>query len=599
MLCEYASVMAGAERLLLARLKAGRVWTGDLKVSFYQPLGLSATHLDMAYRQLMAKLSSVAELAGERAKDLAQKIGSKTTDIARKRKQLRRAALSLAKARQATASLESRIGKQRLALAAAGDKTRDDQLFVLKHLLGQYHASVAATVSLRKQITSRRFGLHQHQRRLAILECKRAKAEEQAKDPSLCFGSSKLFRAQFQLEANGQEDLATWREDWRASRSSQFTLDGNSSKEGGNQFARLRRRADGLFDLELRLPKAITHLATRTFKSAGHDIACIDLRGLSFNHGDAVIRQALESGRPVTVKFRRDKKSWKLSVSVDHAMEAKAADFAGGALGVDLNAGHVSAALLDASGNPVEVFDFPCVSYGRTADRAKDAIRNVAADIAALAARHGVPVVAERLDFARKKKDLKASDPRYARMLSSFAYSAFGQALASACLRRGVALVRVNPAYTSIIGRVKFARRYGLSVHEAASFTIARRAMGYSERLPRSSDGTVTVPTNGCVHVTLDLPVRNGSRHVWSQWNGLNKEYHKKALAALRSSGRRSRPARTTSVTSGGRPPGGAGGTLAGGVDPLHGHTAEAGRSRRKSLQSSGQGVGRMPGIHS
>jgi hypothetical protein len=41
-LCEYASVMARAERLLLARLKAGRVWTGDLKVSFYQPLGLSA-----------------------------------------------------------------------------------------------------------------------------------------------------------------------------------------------------------------------------------------------------------------------------------------------------------------------------------------------------------------------------------------------------------------------------------------------------------------------------------------------------------------------------------------------------------------------------
>ncbi|WP_156466514.1 hypothetical protein [Rhizobium sp. Leaf306] len=76
-LCEYASVMARAERLLLALLRAGRVWTGDLKVSFYQSLGLSATHLDMAYRQLMAKLSSVAELATERLKDLTQRIGSK------------------------------------------------------------------------------------------------------------------------------------------------------------------------------------------------------------------------------------------------------------------------------------------------------------------------------------------------------------------------------------------------------------------------------------------------------------------------------------------------------------------------------------------
>jgi hypothetical protein len=91
--------------------------------------------------------------------------------------------------------------------------------------------------------------------------------------------------------------------------------------------------------------------------------------------------------------------------------------------------------------------------------------------------------------------------------------------LASACLRGGVAHRRVNPAYTSIIGRVTFARRYGLSVHDAASSTIARRAMGCSERLPRSNDGTVTVPTNGSVHVTLDLPARNGSRHVWAEWN--------------------------------------------------------------------------------
>jgi hypothetical protein len=54
--------MSQAERLLLAQLKAGRTWTGDLKVSFYQPLGISAVHLDMAYRQLMAKLASVSEL---------------------------------------------------------------------------------------------------------------------------------------------------------------------------------------------------------------------------------------------------------------------------------------------------------------------------------------------------------------------------------------------------------------------------------------------------------------------------------------------------------------------------------------------------------
>ncbi len=203
-----------------------------------------------------------------------------------------------------------------------------------------------------------------------------------------------------------------------------------------------------------------------------------------------------------------------------------------------------------------------------------------------IAKRLGVPIVSEKLDFSKKKQSLKDwDDPRYARMLASFAYATFDAALASACLRDRVAHRRVNPAYTSIIGRVKFARRYGLSVHDAASLIIARRAMACSERLPRSNDGTVTVPTNGSVHVTLDLPVRNGSRHVWTEWNGLNKEYQKKALAARRSSGRKARPGRRPKTSSGRS------------GDPLHGLTAEVGSSRRTPLQSRDPGVGRAPGI--
>ena len=82
-------------------------------------------------------------------------------------------------------------------------------------------------------------------------------------------------------------------------------------------------------------------------------------------------------------------------------------NFAGGALGVDLNVGHVSAALVDASGNPIEVYNYPCVTYGRSSDQAQDAVRKIAAKIAVLAKQLGVPVVAELLDFSERKKTLK------------------------------------------------------------------------------------------------------------------------------------------------------------------------------------------------
>jgi len=571
---EYAALMSRAERLLLAKLKAGRAWTGDLKVSFYKPLGMSATHLDMAYRQLMAKLSSVAELAKENLKDVTAKIASKKVDIKRKEKARDKARKDLIKLVGQLSALREKVKQRRKLLDNAGARDHSDCLFALKVRLSEVHAKRAAVSSSREEIRDLSFALHQHKRRLSILENLAERAKMQVADPTICFGSKKLFRAQFDLSANGYDDHAMWLADWRSRRDAQFTLDGNSSKEGGNQFARLRQRTDGRFDLELRLPRTLAHLATRTEKHACAIIPCVDLRGLSFEHGDDAIVGAMARGQPVTVKFMHDAKSWKVMVSVDHKREWKTPGFDKGALGVDLNAGHVSAALVDASGNPVEVYNSPCVTYGKSSDQAQDAIRKVAAKIAVLAKQLNVPVVAEMLDFTEKKKTLKdAKNARYARMLSSFAYSTFGKALSSACLRQGVALRRVNPAFTSIIGRVKFARRYGLSVHEAASVTIARRAMGYSERLPRSSTDTVKVPTNGCDHVTLDLPVRKDaselapkSRHVWSRWNGLNKEYQK-ALAALGSSRRRSRPKRGKSQAWGGQLSRPRAGTLAGGAE--------------------------------
>ena len=34
----------------------------------------------------------------------------------------------------------------------------------------------------------------------------------------------------------------------------------------------------------------------------------------------------------------------------------------------------------------------------------------------------------------------------------------------------GIAVFEVNPAYTSQIGKMKYMKRFGISIHEAASF---------------------------------------------------------------------------------------------------------------------------------
>ena len=62
--------------------------------------------------------------------------------------------------------------------------------------------------------------LHQKKRRLAKLkdQLKKLETAQKNKEISLCFGAKKLFRAQFDLEANGYATHEDWKNDWRQAR---------------------------------------------------------------------------------------------------------------------------------------------------------------------------------------------------------------------------------------------------------------------------------------------------------------------------------------------------------------------------------------------
>lgn len=96
---------------------------------------------------------------------------------------------------------------------------------------------------------------------------------------------------------------------------------------------------------------------------------------------------------------------------------------------------------------------------------------------------------------------------QYARMLSGFAYSKWKEVLERRCNNRGIELIKVNPAYSSLIGLVKFIGRYGLSSDTAAAMALARRAMKMSERVP-----------------TKSAYLFECGKHVWSHWHLLHKE---------------------------------------------------------------------------
>jgi IS605 OrfB family transposase len=535
-LAATADLLSTVARRVDAALARG-VDARSIAKTMWRPSGISSKNLDHILRQVQAKRRAVTELAKVQAEDLRTRIHAKERQISRKR------------------SLLAELPRQIRVLKAAGeDPQRAEEI-----------------------LASLPNSLHQHARRLSRLHDMLAAAKRRVERPSICHGSRDLFLRQFHLHQNGYADHAAWLAEWRAVRSSQFMVEGDAVYPSGSQFVRTTAREDGSFDLEVRLPPALHYIADRRWTSKkGDPLAAIDLKGVRFAHGDDEIRAALAEGRPLSWRFLRDETSWRAFVAVSREVgERIGSDWSNGVLGVDLNADHVALCHVSHDGNPLEAWRIPVATYGLSGAQRLDLVRKACAEIRAIAERLGLPVVSERLDFRRKKAQLTSDDgPRRARQLSSFAYAGFHMALRSALVRVGVRHVRVNPAYTSLIGRVKFARPHGLSAHAAASLSIGRRAMGLSERPPGTVHAdregvplaTLSVPLDGGGHVTLPAPVRmrigprGARRHVWSTWSRVAKDW-KAAHEAHARSRRKTRSAAASGVhppaagVTGGLPP--------------------------------------------
>ena len=190
----------------------------------------------------------------------------------------------------------------------------------------------------------------------------------------------------------------------------------------------------------------------------------------------------------------------------------------------------------------------PLVTYGRSIRQAEAIIGDAVAGVVEYAKEARKPIVIEKLDFRQKKAVLEGESRRYSRMLSSFSYGKVKAYFLSRGYREGVEVCQVNPAFSSVIGRVKFMERYGLSVHQAAALVLARRLLGCSERIPRRR----VLPVGNGVHVAFTVPARKRVKHVWTYWGAVLGQL-RPALAAQHRLGRRiRRPNPVQAVSHGG-----------------------------------------------
>ena len=304
---------------------------------------------------------------------------------------------------------------------------------------------------------------------------------------------------------------------------------------------------DGTLTLRLRMPDCLAdqhgkYLTIERVRFAyGHDqvLAALDSNveygRYRREHGEAAARATI-LGQAISYRFKRDEKGWRVFATTAVMDVSVITDQRRGAIGVDLNADHLAVVETDASGNCINAWREPLVTYGKSQHQAEAIIGDAVAGVVAYAREAGKPIVIERLDFRQKKAQLEGASRKYSRMLSSFSYGKIKAFFLSRGYRQGVEVHQVNPAFSSVIGRVKFMERYGLSVHQAAALVLARRLLGCSERIPRRW----VAPIGNGVQVAFTVPARKRVKHVWTYWRAVAGQL-RPALAAQHRLGRRRR----------------------------------------------------------
>ncbi len=373
---------------------------------------------------------------------------------------------------------------------------------------------------------------HQKKRRLYRLQKKREHLEADYKNNKapLCFGGKKLFHAQFQLEENGFASLKEWKEAWQAARSSEFFLLGSKEETAGNQSCTATINEDESLNLRVRLPDALAsqfgkYLIISNLKfSYGHQQVLIALRDCALRRDLRLMKDLSHTqyGQAISYRFVHDEKGWRVFVSLSVPEVPIVTNRNLGVIGIDINPGHLAFVETDRFGNPIRTETIAFNLYGKTKSQSKAIIGDACAAAIAIAQQAKKPIVIEDLDFQKKKMELRENaSTSKACMLSSFSYGEMISHLKSRAYRKGVEVCTVAPEYTSVIGRIKYAKRYGLTIHEAAALCIGRRFYGVFEKIPQSLEH---IPDGRGAHVTLSPPDRKRERHVWASWRAISKK---------------------------------------------------------------------------
>jgi hypothetical protein len=330
------------------------------------------------------------------------------------------------------------------------------------------------------------------QQRLQHLQARLARVERRVAEGrvSVCRGGRRLAKVRHGL-ADTTLTEGQWRAHWEAERRF-ICADGEADKYLGNETIRVHPQEGWL---ELKLPAPLAHLANRSH--GRYRLSC----PVRFTHrADEWAAQVASGAVRYDVGFLPDRGRWYCSASwtrpTPPAITVQQA-VASGVLAVDLNAGHLACWQIDYDGNPVRVgVDIPLALDGVPASTRDGRLRGAISTLLEVAQKRGCSAIGiENLDFTdarqagRERLGRGRRGRRFRRAVAGIPTRQFRDRLVQMAANRGIAVVAMDPGWTSKWGaaywqrplQAKYPRRE-ITQHHAACVVLGRRALGLRAR---------------------------------------------------------------------------------------------------------------------
>ncbi len=385
----------------------------------------------------------------------------------------------------------------------------------------------------RERLTALRASSHPNARRIAGQERKLAHQAaclafyqqhvEAGTFPPVVFGTKKRWGDRFKTLDDPlaeQKRQQAWREVWDERRNGRLSARGDRTKKGNP----LLRVSEGpnhwMLDISLDVLKpgkpnakapryaklAIPlYIARKVSKKTGQ------VKGRDY---EGLLRRVLASGDPYQVEILRRHGRYQVRITVEEVPAPIQTDPRHGWVGVDTNSTFLALCHVLPDGNACAFATMGDPRLFDVRSTQRDAlVGRLAVETVQWAKDRGGGLVIEDLQFIHDR-DVSA---KFNRVTHQFNYRALLTAVERQAAREGVALRKVKPAYTSIIGRFKYQPQYGISVHHAAALVIGRRGglKVWRENVPKDLRQWMQAQDqwNDATYRKTD----------WSAWNRLNR----------------------------------------------------------------------------